>query len=269
MFQNVLFGHPLRAEEPSFVVMDARNGRVLIEQNASSIWPTGSVAHLLSLYVAWSLAAEGELNLDEIVSVSENAATQPPPTIGLHHGDLITFRNLTEIMAGRSLRDALATLAEELSGSTELFAWQLDGMAALMCLPATSFLANPGRGLTRQETTARDSAVIAWHLLNDFPQYLPLFSVSSVTHQGIVRSNPLSTLGPVFDGFATHYTPEAGWGGVFTIEREGIRLILVIFGTSSVEARRLLLAELTEQGFSDAEPLVDRRLPQLLGCPIS
>ncbi|NUB46749.1 D-alanyl-D-alanine carboxypeptidase [Fertoebacter nigrum] len=269
LFVSLLIGSAVHADDPSFVVVDARDGNTLIAHNADKPKPPGAIMQVMTLFVAWSLAEAGELDLDASTTISARAQMEPPLRIGLKAGQVVPFRRLIEFVAGQRSNDAATALAEGISGSVDAFARRMNDMANLMCLTNSHFLANYGLARPGQITTAQDAAIIARHLLHRFPENLPLFAVPGVKHDGVTRRNILSTVRPDLDGFTTMYTLEAGHGGVFTVERNGVRLIVVIMGASDPAMRRRMLGDLLDQGFAAAKPIVPVAPPRLDGCPMS
>lgn len=264
----VVLAAPARSDGLSFLVMDARNGAMLSAFNPDAPRLPGRIAQIMTLHVVWSMAAAGELDLDSSTVISSSAAMEPPLRIGLQAGQRIALRRLVEIVAGYRANDAAAALAEAAAGSRRAFGARMNAMAERMCLANTRFLVEYGFWMG-QVTTARDAAVIARHILHEFPEHLPLFAASVVDPDGRVRGNTLHGLGAEVDGLATTYGHEPGYGGVFTAERDGVRLIVVIFGTRDAAARRRMLADLLEEGFARADPLARVVPPRRDGCPVS
>ncbi len=129
----------------------------------------------MTAYVVFQELATGRLKLDQAVTVSTAAATQPPTSLGLAEGRELTVEEALLGMLMRSGNDAAVVLAETVSGSEAAFAALMNRTAKRLEMNATHFANASGLPDDAQVTTARDLALLARRLILDFPQYYGYF----------------------------------------------------------------------------------------------
>lgn len=100
------------AEARPALLIDASNGRVLFEEDASTPWYPASVTKLLTTYVVLNEIRAGRLSLDTPLKVSANAAKTPPSKMGFKPGTVVTVDNALKMMLVRSANDIAVVLAE-------------------------------------------------------------------------------------------------------------------------------------------------------------
>ena len=158
------------------MVMDARTGEVLHSRNADTRLHPASLTKMMTLYVVFDAIERGELTLDTMVTVSRNAAAEPPSKLGLKAGQKIAVRHLIRAAAVKSANDAATALGEAVSGSEAAFARRMTRMAQAMGMNRTTFRNAHGLTESGHLSTARDMTVLGRHLFFDFPAYYNLFS---------------------------------------------------------------------------------------------
>ena len=248
---------PLQAAAAPYaaMVMDARTGEVLHSRNADTRLHPASLTKMMTLYIAFQAIGRGEIGLDTEVTISRNAASEPPSKLGLRAGQQIKLRYLLRAAAVKSANDAATAIGEAISGSEEAFATRMNRTAAAMGMTNTTFRNAHGLTETGHMSTARDMTILGRHVIYDYPQYYNLFSritadagIKQVAH----TNRRLLTSYEGADGIKTGYTRAAGFNLVASAQRGQERIIATVFGGSSSGARDARIKELLDMGFARA-----------------
>ena len=246
------------------MVMDARTGEVLHSRNADTRLHPASLTKMMTLYVAFQAIERGEITLDTRVTISRNAASEPPSKLGLRSGQTIALRFLLRAAAVKSANDAATAIGEAISGSEEAFATRMNRTARAMGMNDTTFRNAHGLTQSGHMSTARDMTILGRHVIYDFPQYYNLFSRRSAD-AGIatVRHTNRRWLDSYEggDGIKTGYTSAAGFNLVASAQRGQERVIATVFGGSSTAARNARITELMDMGFNRAPSRVTIQEP--------
>ncbi len=246
------------------MVVDARSGEVLHSRNADTQLHPASLTKMMTLYIVFQAVENGEIGLDDEVTVSSNAAAEPPSKIGLRAGQKIALRYLIRAAAVKSANDAATALGEAISGSEAEFALRMTRTAQAMGMTRTSF--RNAHGLTAEGhlSTARDMTTLGRHLFYDYPDYYNLFS-RTTTNAGIrtVHNTNRRFLGSYSgaDGIKTGYTRAAGFNLVASAHHGSERIIATVFGGTSSADRNRRVQDLLDMGFSRAPTHVVVRRP--------
>lgn len=254
----------VRAAPYAAMVMDARNGEVLHSENADTRLHPASLTKMMTLYVAFQAIERGEISLDTVVTISREAAAEPPSKLGLRPGQKIKLRYLIRAAAIKSANDAAHAIGEAIEGSEAAYARRMNRTAAAMGMTRTTFKNMHGLTADGHMSTARDMTILGRHMLYDFPEYYNLFSRRS-TDAGIAHVNNTNRrLLDAYrgaDGIKTGYTRAAGFNLVASAERGGTRIIATVFGGRSTVSRNQRVAELLDLGFKKAPSRVALRKP--------
>lgn len=237
------------------IVMDARTGQVLYAKNADARLYPASLTKMLTLYITFAAIERGDLTLDTLITVSKNAAAEPPSRLGLRAGQRIALRHLIRAAAVKSANDAATAIGDHIGGTEAGFAAIMNRTAKQLGMNNSSF--RNANGLTRDGhlSTARDMTILGRHLFYDFPQYYNIFSRRS-TDAGLAEVNNTnrkfldSYQGA--DGIKTGYTGPAGFNLTASAQRGNVRIIATIFGGTSTAQRNAKMAELLDLGFAAA-----------------
>lgn len=236
-------------------VMDARTGEVLYARSADRRLTPASLTKMMTLYLAFTEIEAGRMSLDQMISISANAASEPPSKLGLRRGSQIQFRFLIRAAAIKSANDAATAIGEAISGSESAFALYMTQTAQAMGMNNTQFRNAHGLTQSGHYSTARDMALLGRRLFYDFPEYYNLFSRQSAS-AGIatVRHTNRRFLNAYegADGIKTGYTNAAGYNLVASARRGQERIIAVMFGGTSTAQRNARVAELMNLGFQRA-----------------
>jgi D-alanyl-D-alanine carboxypeptidase len=166
---------PVRAE-PS-ILFDARTGQVIESESPFARWYPASLTKLMTTYVAFTMVRSGEITLASPVRISATAAKEPPSKMGYAPGSILTLDNALKILMVKSANDVAMAIGESLAGSAPAFAARMNVEARRLGMIDTNWTNPHGLHDDKQYTTARDLAILAAALRNEFPEYASYFSL--------------------------------------------------------------------------------------------
>ncbi|MBT7944172.1 MAG: D-alanyl-D-alanine carboxypeptidase [Alphaproteobacteria bacterium] len=246
----VFTASPALAKYASLVI-DSETGRVIHEINADTRNYPASLTKMMTLYLVFG-ALESELwTLNTQLRVSARAARQPASKLDLRRGQTISVKNAILALVTKSANDVATVIAENLSGSERGFALKMTVMARKLGMHRTTFRNASGLPHRGQLSTARDMGVLARALIKNYPKYYRYFSTDRFDYRGDSFSNHnklLKTYDGV-DGIKTGYIRASGFNLVASANRNGQRVIGVIFGGNSPRSRNALMTRLLNLGF--------------------
>jgi D-alanyl-D-alanine carboxypeptidase len=260
-------GSALAAGGPALVV-ELESGRVLHAERATDPWFPASITTLMTAYVALDKVRSGQMSMDTLLIVSDGAASLPPSKMGFKPGTEIRLDNALKIMMVKSANDVAATIAENIGGSIDGFSELMNAHAQRLGMVSSRF-ANPhGLPDERNQTTARDMAILARALLTDFPDHKDLFDIGAVQFGRRIMRNTNGLIGryPGADGMKTGFICSSGFNVVASAARNGRHLITVVLGAPSANERTIKAAELFDRGFNSK---VNFTNPELTTLPVS
>ena len=262
----VLLGASLRAGAAPYaaMVMDARTGEVLHSANADTRLHPASLTKMMTLYIAFEAVRNGEIGLDDKVTISRKAASEVPSKLGLRAGSRIELRYLIRAAAVKSANDAATAIGEAIEGSEAAFARRMTRTAKALGMTRTTF--KNAHGLTEEGhlSTARDMTIMGRRLFYDYPQYYNLFSRQSTSAKLATVYNTNRRFLAAYtgaDGIKTGYTLAAGFNLVASAERGDKRIIATVFGGNSTASRTKEVARLLDIGFTRAPRFARVRKP--------
>lgn len=246
------------------IVLDADTGRVLHAANPDTRNYPASLTKMMTLYLVFDALESGQLKLKQRLPVSARAAGMSPSKLGVKRGESITVETAILALITKSANDAAVVVAEYLGGTEAKFARLMTKKARELGMRRTSFRNASGLPNRQQLSTARDMAVLAKRLVEDFPQRYRYFSRQRYTFRGKQYKNHNSLLRtyPGTDGIKTGYIRASGFNLAASVTRDGRRLIGVVFGGRTAKSRDRHMAKLLERGFKKvsaiaANPPVD------------
>ncbi len=250
----LFFSAAAQAQQLATLVMDARTGKVLEASNADTRVHPASLTKMMTLYIVFDQLQRGRMSLDQKITVSRYAASEPPSRLGLKPGQQIELRYLIRAAAIKSANDAASAMGEAVAGSIPAFATMMNQYARAMGMTNTTFKNANGLTTPGHMTTARDMATLGRRLIYDFPQYYNIFGRTS-TSAGIatVRSTNRRMLEAYdgMDGIKTGYTKAAGFNLVASAQRGNRRVIVALLGGKSTASRNAQVAQLMDRGFAE------------------
>ena len=247
-------------------VMDARTGETLYAENADTRLHPASLTKMMTLYIAFQEIEAGNLSLDSMITISSNAAAQPPSRLGLKSGQKIALRYLIRAAAVKSANDAAAAIGDAISGSPASFGARMTRTAKSLGMKNSTFKNANGLTAKGHLSTAHDMSIMGRRLFYDFPEYYNIFSRRS-TDAGVatVASTNRRFLDAYegADGIKTGYTDAAGFNLTASAARGGVRIIATVFGGASTADRNAKVAWLLDLGFEKADPGARTVKPQV------
>ena len=242
----------------SWILVEASTGTVLVEHEADTALPPASLTKMMTDYVVAAELAAGRATLDDLVPISEKAWRMDGSKMFVRVGDQVRLEDLLRGVVIQSGNDASVALAEYLAGGEAAFSDVMNRQAALLGMKNSQFLNATGMPAEDHLSTARDLALLARRLIEDFPDHyryysektLPMGRISPRCQPITQRNrNELLWVDDSVDGIKTGYTAAAGYCLVASSERDGMRLISVVLGTNSSDARTQETQKLLRYGF--------------------
>lgn len=248
------------AGDTPLLVADLDSGRVLYAENATTPWFPASVTKLMTAYVALHEVKAGRASMSTLLTVSPEAAAMPPSKMAFKPGTEIRLDNALKIIMVKSANDVATTIAEGLAGSVEAFADKMNAAAARLGMMESRFYNPHGLPDERQQTSARDMALLARAVVLEFPEYRDLFAIEAIRFGKRVMKNHNGLIGryEAVTGMKTGYICSSGFNVVATAERNGRRLVAVVMGSPSAKERTEKSAALLEYGFTSLGLTGDR-----------
>ncbi|CAA0094564.1 D-alanyl-D-alanine carboxypeptidase DacA [Zhongshania aliphaticivorans] len=239
----------------AYFLMDANSGEVLIEHNADERLPPASLTKLMTSYVLSYELERGQVSNDDLVTISKNAWAQNPIFNGsslmwIEVGKQVTLGELHKGVVISSGNDASVAVAEHIAGSEDAFAGMMNQHAAMLGMNNSHFVNSHGLPDPEHYTSPRDLAILARAIIAYKNEYA-LYSEHDFVFNNIRQSNRNGLLwsDPSVDGLKTGHTTAAGYCLVTSAKRDGMRLISVVMGTSSTQARERETQKLLSYGF--------------------
>ena len=251
-----------------YILLDLTTGQTLAERDADTATDPASLTKLMTAYIVFGALRDKKLTLEQPVAVSVRAWNERKGDPSLMFIDTTMRPSVDDLLHGmivQSGNDASVALAEAVGGSVEDFVAMMNRQALAWGLKNTSFKNVAGLSETGHKVSARDVAVIASHIIRDFPQYYPYYSIKEWTYNKIRQDNRnlLLRRDPTVDGMKTGFTDAAGYCLVASAARDypnlgagnKRRLLSVVLGTASREARANESQKLLNWGYQAFDPV--------------
>lgn len=232
-------------------VYDMGTGTLLLEKNADRPLPPASMSKLMTLYMLFEAVQDGRVTMRTTFPVSAYAQSMGGSTMFLNTSDRPTVEDLIRGIIVNSGNDACVVVAEGLAGSEEAFARLATERAKALGLTETTIANSSGWPDPRHRMSMRDLGLLAQHLISDFPDLYTMFSEREHDYKNRSSANRLNR-NPMFrifppessepeairaDGLKTGHTQEAGYGVVASATHRDRRVIVVISGLPTEQAR--------------------------------
>lgn len=247
----VLVPDPPEINASSYILMEATTGKVVAEHNADERLPPASLTKMMTAYIVEKELAEGRLSLDDAVPVSVKAWKTGGSRMFIREGTNVKLEDLLQGVIIQSGNDASVALAEFVAGSEDAFVDIMNQQASLLGMENTRFDSATGLPRTEQYSSARDLAVLATHIINDYPENYRLYAQKEFTFAGIRQPNRNKLLwrDDRVDGLKTGYTIKAKYCLVASGKEGDTRFVAVVMGARSPEARTVEAQKLLSYAF--------------------
>jgi len=232
-----------QVDAKSWLVMDMASGQMLVEKNIDERVEPASLTKIMTAYVVASELKSGRIKMDDMVTISERAWKRGYKTDGskmfIEVGKQVSVGDLLKGVVIASGNDACVALAEHAAGTEEAFVDLMNAFAKKLGMTGTHFVNSDGLPDPNHYSTARDLAILSAALIRDFPEEYALHSVKEYAWNGITQQNRNDLLwrDPSVDGVKTGHHEAAGYCLIASALRDGMRLISVVMGSNSTQAR--------------------------------
>lgn len=272
-----LFVGNVKAEEDyatgakSAILVDSATGKVLFEKNADEALAPASMTKLGSMLIIMEAIDNGSLSLDDEVTISEEAANMGGSQVFLEAGEVYKVHDLLKGVAIASGNDAVVALAEKVAGSQNEFVAMMNERFKEIGAKNTNFVNAHGLDAEGHYSTARDMSIIARELLKHekILEYTSIYEEYLEKNDGtktwLVNTNKLVRFYDGVDGLKTGYTTTAGYCLTATASKDNFRLISVVMGEETSEARSSDTVKMLNYGFNTYKINVIKKNDEVLG----
>ncbi|MGH6830588.1 MAG: SPOR domain-containing protein, partial [Methylocella sp.] len=224
------------------------------------------------LYILFGHMREGKLTPSSDLTVTPHAASQAPTKLGLKTGATIKVSDAIKALVTQSANDAAVTIAENLAGTEENFARLMTETARRIGMGNTTFRNSSGLPNDEQITTARDMAILAAHIIHDYPEYYSVFETRYFSFKGRKYRNHNKLLFGYkgTDGIKTGYTRASGFNLTASVHRGNKHLVAVVLGGKTGSQRDAAMRSLLDRHFaaaSDIKPSPEQLVASLVTPP--
>lgn len=245
---------PPKQDNAAYILMDYDTGAVLAQSNADVRLPPASLTKMMTSYILEQKLLSGEMSEDTPIKMSESAWCRGSSTESCMYVPLGSSAKAIDMLRGiiiQSGNDASTAVAEHISGSESAFAVIMNDEAAKLSMSNTHFKNATGMPAEGHYSSAKDMAILARTIIKNSAQYYPIYSEKEFTYNNIKQGNRNALLftDSTVDGLKTGHTSESGFSLAASSQRDGMRLIAVVLGAKSMQARADQARELLGFGF--------------------
>jgi D-alanyl-D-alanine carboxypeptidase (penicillin-binding protein 5/6) len=242
---------PPKTAAEAYILIDYNSGKIIASQNADMSVEPASLTKIMTGYVVINELSNGNISLDDMVTISPKAWKMPGSKMFIEVGKKVSVHDLIKGMVIQSGNDASVALAEHIAGSEEVFAELMNKYAESLGMTHTHYMNATGLPNPDHYTTAEDLSILARALINKFPEEYEWYAQKKFTFNGITQYNRNKLLwqDPSVDGLKTGHTESAGYCLVTSAKRDDMRLISVVLGTDSAKQRIQESQKLLNYGF--------------------
>lgn len=242
---------PPQLAAKSYVLMDAASGNILVESNGNEALPPASLTKLMTAYIATLEIRRGQIKESDMVRISERAWRTGGSRMFIEVGKEVSVDDLLHGIIIQSGNDASVAIAEHVAGSEDAFADMMNSTAERLGLSNSHFMNATGLPDPEHYSSAMDMAKLARAIIYEDQAHYEIYKQKEFFWNGIKQPNRNLLLwrDKTVDGLKTGHTEEAGYCLVASAVRDGMRLIAVVFGTNSEQARAAETQKLLTYGF--------------------
>lgn len=249
----------LKVGSKAAYLVENSTGKVLFEQNATERRPIASMTKIMTLLLTLEQVDGGTLNLEDKITISQNAASMGGSQAFLDAGSEYRVTDLIKTVVVCSANDSSVALAEHVAGSVDEFVKRMNNRAKELGMENTLFVNCTGLPAPGQYCCAKDVSVMTRELLKhkDYYNYTKIWMEDFVHPTGrttsITNTNKLIRFYEGCDSGKTGYTAEAGHCLSASAKRNGMRLVSVVIGAPDSKTRFADSQTLLNYGFANYE----------------
>ena len=253
----------------SYNLIDFHSGEVLASKNADLKLAPASMTKIMTALIVFRELSHGNLSLTEEVRISEKAWRTPGSRMFIEVNKFVSIDKLLHGMLVQSGNDATVALAEHIAGDEATFAQLMNQVAKELGMKNSHFMNSSGLPHKEHYSTAKDLSILTRALINESPELYKINSIKEYTFNGITQKNRNKLLwrDSTVDGVKTGHTEDAGYCLVSSAVRDNMRLISVVMGTDSVEARNDTNQALLNYGYRFYKTHLLYKSQQVLNTP--
>ena len=242
---------PPNVAASSYLLIDVDTRKVLVEHEANVPLPPASLTKIMTSYLAAVEMEAGRIDAADDVPISVKAWKAPGSRMFVREGTRVPLRRCLKGVIIQSGNDASIAVAEHIAGSEDAFASMMNQQAAVLGMHASQFANATGLPAEGHQTSAWDMAQLTIAMIERFPEHYAIYSERSFKFNDIEQPNRNRLLwrDRTVDGVKTGHTEEAGYCLVASALRGNMRLVSVVMGTESDEARMRESQKLLSYGF--------------------
>ena len=237
----------------SYILLDAKTGHIIVEENADEALPPASLTKIMTAYIAVEQILNGNLGINDEVHISEKAWRMEGSKMFVGVDTQVSVEDLLRGIIIQSGNDASVAIAEHIAGSEDAFADMMNQYSEVLGMSDSFFMNASGLDteLYYNTMSARDLATLATATINRHADFYPIYAEREFTYNDIRQANRNTLLfrDRNVDGMKTGWTDAAGFCLVASAERDGMRLVSVVMGTASEDARAIETQKLLTYGF--------------------
>ena len=236
----------------NYLLLDANSGQVLAEKGIDERINPASITKMMTSYVIADSLKKGRIEKNDEVFISENAYKAEGSRTFVEINTRVKLMDLIRGLVIQSGNDAAIALAEHLAGSEAAFVQTMNSYAKELGMQNTNYANSTGFTADNHYTTARDIAILSKALISNHPEHYAIYKEKEFSYNGIKQNNRNNLLwrDDAIDGIKTGHTEAAGYCLAASAVKKGMRLISVVLGTSSSNARINASQTLLNYGFS-------------------
>ncbi len=258
---SIAFASPIVIPNPpeiaakGYLLVDIHSGKVLVEHNADERLAPASLTKMMTSYIIGQSIVQGKIAPTDEVLISKNAWAKNFPDSSkmfIEVGKYVRVDDLNRGIIIQSGNDACVAMAEHIAGSEDAFADLMNAYAEQLGMHNSHFVNSHGLHDSEHYTTARDMATLGTALITDVPDEYKIYSEKEFTYNGIKQLNRNGLLwdrSMNVDGIKTGHTSEAGYSLVASATEGNMRLVSVVMGARSEQARKSESKKLLNYGF--------------------
>ncbi|MBI0576219.1 D-alanyl-D-alanine carboxypeptidase [Neobacillus cucumis] len=240
----------------SAVLIERDTGKVLFEKNSQEELPPASMTKIMTMLLIMEAIDQGKLSWNEKIRASEYAASMGGSQIFLEPGEEMTTKEMLKGIAIGSGNDASVAMAERIGGSEEAFVDMMNKKAKELGLKHTFFKNTTGLPVSGHYSSAHDMAIMAKELLKyeDITKFTGMYEAylreNTDKKFWLVNTNKLVRFYPGVDGLKTGFTAEAKYCLTATAQKDGMRVIAVVFGAPTSKDRNAQVTKMLNYAFN-------------------